>query len=90
MIRVSRGGLVPLTSDELIGAYELMSAFHITPFEELWINSNVILVIADKYLHINLEKAEKVLKRKLEYSRAYKDRDGKMRYEFKIKELGIL
>lgn len=81
-----RGGPIPLTSDEMKSTYEIRSALGLTLFDTAYLNSDKLLVIASSYLHIDLARLEIILNRKLIYSRAYKDRDKNMRYEFKIED----
>ena len=87
---LTRNGYYPLSDERQIWIGSIRDALHICYSDKVFLTPSYLLVIADDYLHINLEKLKQTFKEKgydVEYSRAYKDRNNKMRYEFKIKEM---
>lgn len=70
-----------------------MVGLRVNVSDKIFLTENKLLVIADRYLHINMKLLKEIFEEygfRFYYNYAYKGKDGLMRYEFKIKELWIL
>ena len=81
---LNRPCLIPIDDDTLIDFNKLNNCIKGKILKWFQV-PNKMLIIADGYLHINLQKLKDLFmlkSYKLWISRAYKGRDGLMRYEF--------
>jgi len=89
-----RSGYYPLTSSEVVWIGDVYKSLQATYSDKVFLTEKLLLYITDKYKHINVEMLQKIFNElgfSIRYSRAYKDRNHMMRYEWKLtKEMGLL
>lgn len=89
-----KSGYYPITSNKIVWINDIYKSLQATYFDKVFLTEELLLYITDKYKHINVLMLQKIFNElgfSIEYSRAYKDRNHMMRYEWKLeKELGLL
>lgn len=61
--------------------------------DKIFLTENKLLVIADRYLHINMKLLKETFEEygfTFDYNYAYKGKDGLMKYEFNLRKYGCL